>query len=219
MPAPRLVLLIHGMHMKPFSMWSLAKRLRRAGLDVQAFSYPSVRGHLDVCAGALIDVIQAHAGQLKEGQRIALVGHSLGGLVAARALQLQPQLPVGDLVMLGVPYRGAQVAINLQYHHFGEMVVGKPLRQWINRRLDKAALPEHVRVYAIAGSKSKGLGRLVHRFKGDNDGTVYVQESQVPGARDNLVLPVSHSGMLFSQEVADRLLSWLHQSTADLQTA
>ena len=38
---------------------------------------------------------------------VALVGHSLGGLVALEALRRQPDLPVSRVVCLGSPLRGS----------------------------------------------------------------------------------------------------------------
>ncbi|HEV2286271.1 MAG TPA: hypothetical protein VGR80_09525, partial [Steroidobacteraceae bacterium] len=42
---------------------------------------------------------------------------------------------------------------------------------------------------------------LAH-FDEENDGTVAVSETRLPGATDHIVLPVSHLGMLVSARVA-----------------
>jgi hypothetical protein len=55
----------------------------------------------------------------------------------------------------------------------------------------------------IAGNVSAGLGRLVAPgLPRPNDGVVAVQETNVPGMRDHIVLPINHSGMLVSAAVA-----------------
>jgi hypothetical protein len=54
----------------------------------------------------------------------------------------------------------------------------------------------------IAGSQPLGLARLVVDFQETNDGTVAVSETRLPGAKEHIVLPVSHTGMLLSARVA-----------------
>lgn len=49
-----------------------------------------------------------------------------------------------------------------------------------------------------------GLGRFFADLAADHDGTVLVDETRLPGARDHLVLSTSHTGMLFSAEVAEQ---------------
>ena len=47
------------------------------------------------------------------------------------------------------------------------------------------------------------------RFDGEHDGTVAVEETRIPGLTDHLVLPHSHVGMLFAQDVADQVAHFL----------
>ncbi len=54
----------------------------------------------------------------------------------------------------------------------------------------------------IAGNLARGVGRLWGTLEGPSDGTVLVAETQLVGAEDHLVLPVSHTGMVFSKAVA-----------------
>ena len=54
----------------------------------------------------------------------------------------------------------------------------------------------------VAGSQPLGVGQFLASFEEDNDGTVAVSETRMPGASDHIVLPVSHLGMLMSTRVA-----------------
>ena len=63
----------------------------------------------------------------------------------------------------------------------------------------------------IAGSRPWGLGRLVMRLPGTNDGVVRLEETEVAGMRDRIVLPVSHSGMLVSARVANEIAAFLER--------
>jgi len=57
----------------------------------------------------------------------------------------------------------------------------------------------------IAGCKALGLGRLIGRPAGAGDGTVELSEADGAGLAGRLVLPLSHTGMLYSREVAQQV--------------
>ena len=63
----------------------------------------------------------------------------------------------------------------------------------------------------IAGNMPLGVGRLVTDFGGPSDGTVAVSETRLDGARDHLVMPVSHRGMVLSSRVADQAWAFLRR--------
>jgi hypothetical protein len=61
----------------------------------------------------------------------------------------------------------------------------------------------------IAGDLGVGLGRLLGRIEAPNDGTVWLDETDLPGATAQLCLHVSHTGMVFSAEVAKQAAAFL----------
>jgi hypothetical protein len=63
-------------------------------------------------------------------------------------------------------------------------------------------LPAGREVGVIAGCQPYGLGRLLGGLHKPHDGAVAVHETQLAGARAHLVLPVSHTSMVCSREVA-----------------
>jgi hypothetical protein len=97
--------------------------------------------------------------------------------------------------------RGSRTARNLARLPFGRRIMGRSIhedvltareRQWNGTR----------ELGVIAGDLGFGLGRLVGSLRGPSDGTVLVEETLLEGARDRVVLRVSHTGMLFSAAVA-----------------
>jgi hypothetical protein len=64
-------------------------------------------------------------------------------------------------------------------------------------------------VGVIAGTRGLGFGRVITAFDGDSDGTVTVAETCLPGVADHLLLPVTHTSMVFSPEVARRTAAFL----------
>ncbi|MFH1605396.1 MAG: hypothetical protein ABIH03_15990, partial [Pseudomonadota bacterium] len=67
----------------------------------------------------------------------------------------------------------------------------------------------------IAGSRPWGLGYLVLRLPGTNDGVVRLEETDARGMRARIVLPVSHSGMLLSVRVARQVAAFLARGAFD----
>ncbi len=61
----------------------------------------------------------------------------------------------------------------------------------------------------LAGTLPIGLGRLFGALPGANDGVVRLEETEVEGMRERVVLPVGHSAMLVSARVAAQAVSFL----------
>jgi pimeloyl-ACP methyl ester carboxylesterase len=206
MPSSSTVLLVHGLWMSGFELGVLKHRIEAdPQFQAVAFSYPSLTGTMSDHVRALVDFARA-----QKTERLHFIGHSLGGLVILRALQLTDDLPPGRAVLLGTPLQGSRAAQGVARLPFGKMILGAAVneeivecasRQWSGRR----------DVGVIAGSMGMGLGRLFANLNADHDGTVLVEETQLPGCSDHLVLSTSHTGMLFSAEVAEQAAHFLRE--------
>lgn len=192
------VVTVHGLWMHGASMRVLQRRLEPHGFRVQPFSYPSVTGSLAANAAAL-------AGFLADvpGDVLHLVGHSLGGVLIREALERGVPRRLGRIVCLGAPLRGSLSAARLARLPGGRWVIGKSLAE-INTRGGCGAWMAGVEAGGIAGRVPLGVGRLLGRFPQPNDGTVAVAETQLPGLRDHVVLPISHVALLWSARVAEQ---------------
>jgi len=71
------------------------------------------------------------------------------------------------------------------------------------------ALPPGRQVGMIAGDRSLGMGKFFNNFDGHNDGTVMVWETRLAGLADHAVVPASHSGLVFSEQVAGLVATFL----------
>jgi pimeloyl-ACP methyl ester carboxylesterase len=198
------VVLVHGLWMSGWVMAALRRWLTRHGFHVVLFSYPAVSADLSTNAAAL-DRFLARV----PGERVHLVGHSLGGLVILTLLQRHPPARPGRVVLLGSPVAGCVAAAGLARWAWGRALLGRSLPQW-SPGSACAALAER-EVGMIAGNLGRGLGGLVTRFPGPHDGAVTVEETRVPGLADHLVLPVGHSGMLVSRAVAAGIARFLRR--------
>jgi pimeloyl-ACP methyl ester carboxylesterase len=202
------VICTHGFLSHGAGMFLIKRRLgKEYGLRALLFSYPSVRGTLDENATALADFIHA---QGLTGAHI--IGHSLGGVVALRMLANDADAVPGRVVCLGSPLTGSRTGEFLSRQGWAQQIMGRSLSAAV---LGEAAndWAAHVcrerEIGVIAGTVPLGLGQLVADFDGPNDGTVAVSETRLEGARDHLVMPVSHKGMLVSRDVTDQAAAFL----------
>ena len=195
------VILLHGLWMRSFTLTMLRRRLERAGYAVHQFDYASVMHDPDLSLAQLLK--RAHA---LRGETVHFVGHSLGGLMALRALQQARDLPVGRVVCLGSPLCGSQVARSIASLPGGSLLIGKSaeiLRAGLRRWNGPQA------VGAIAGRLPIGFGVVVGSLASPNDGTVSVAETQLPGLTDHCVVPATHLGLVFSDEAANQTVAFL----------
>jgi pimeloyl-ACP methyl ester carboxylesterase len=226
-----VVVYVHGLWLPGGESFLLRRRLSRAlGAESRVFSYPSVRGNITESAEALGRYLQKIP-----ADTLHLVAHSMGGLLILKLFELgvvtggpvaamagplpAPPLPAGGvvlppgrIVLTGSPVRGSESARRLVRAPFGfgrvllgrvaaEALLSRGERQWTGGR----------DLGVIAGEMGVGLGRLLGRLEGPNDGTVLVEETDLPGATDQLRLRVSHSGMVYSPEVARQIAVFLRE--------
>jgi pimeloyl-ACP methyl ester carboxylesterase len=207
---PGLVILVHGLWQSGLELFVMRRRLQADGsMRAQFFSYPTVVGTMSNHVRRLIDCARAH-----KAEQLHFVGHSLGGLVVLRALEITDDLPPGRAVLLGSPLQGSRTAQSLARLPFGRALLGGALtqecvewspREWSGRR----------EVGVIAGSMGFGVGRLLANLDTEHDGTVLVEETRLPGAKDHIVVPASHTGLLLSAQVATQTRHFLEHGTFD----
>jgi pimeloyl-ACP methyl ester carboxylesterase len=202
--APTLTILVHGLWMSGLQLTVIKRRLEADGsLRALSFSYPTIIGSMSDHVRRLIDWAHSH-----RCERLHFVGHSLGGLVILRALEVTNDLPPGRAVLLGSPLQGSRTVQRVARIPFGRALLGGALstecidwspREWSGRR----------DVGVIAGSMGFGIGRVFGHLGDEHDGTVTVEETQLPGAKDHMVVAATHTGLLLSAEVAEQTRHFL----------
>lgn len=196
------VVIVHGLWFNGFEFFLLRDRLRKAGFAPSNFHYRSMQASLSEAADALAGRLRSH------GETVHVVAHSLGGLVACEAFARHADLPAGRVVLLGSPVRGSRTARAVAAHWYGPPMLGPLALAELARKRD-AAWHLQREVGVIAGSLSVGIGRAFSELPIPNDGTVCVDETELPGATARVVLETSHTGMLLSRDVAEATVAFL----------
>lgn len=198
------IVFVHGLWLTGIESTLLLQRLgAELECETHYFHYPSV-------TASMADILaELHAfTRGLDATTLHFVGHSLGGIVVLRLLEAHDDLPQGRAVLLGSPLKGSRAARGVARWPIGAAILGRNIeaevltprpRRWDGRR----------DLGVIAGDSSLGLGRLFGALDEANDGTVCVSETQLEGSTDHIVLPISHTGMLFSGEVAHQTARFL----------
>lgn len=194
-----MIVLVHGLWNRAWSMASLAKRLRAHGHTVVVFSYPTrgndVAGH----AESLHQFVQENV----TGE-FSMVGHSLGGLVILSMLNsyadvYEHELSVQRVVLMGTPVQGSSLVKRLATLPGQKLLFGQVRGSLLD---GYQSPPNGCEIGMITGTRSFGLGRVAGKHAEPNDGSVLVSETTMQGLKDTIKLSVAHSEMLISAQVA-----------------
>ena len=198
------VIIVHGLWMTGLELGVLQHRLRADhGFEASIFSYPSIMGSINEHVASLHAYVQS-----QRAERMHFVGHSLGGIVILKMLETYTDIPPGRVVCLASPMQGSCAVDGFARWPFARAALGAAIceevlstkqRKWDGRR----------DVGIIAGSLSIGLGRLFADFHEASDGTLLVSETKLDGAKDHVVMPVSHTGIVFSAEATAEIAHFL----------
>ena len=201
-----VVVYVHGLWLTGLEGGLLRRRLARdLAAETRAFSYPSVRSSVTANAEALGKFL------LKmRADTLHLVGHSLGGLVILKLFENgeDAQLPPGRIVLLGSPLNGSRAAQNLARLPFGRKIMGRGVREDLLTERQRRWTGQRD-LGVIAGNVGIGLGRLVGVHGAPSDGTIFVEETRLPGILEHLVLRVSHTALPYSSTVARQTATFL----------
>lgn len=193
MATRKAALLLHGHGRSGLSMGLMAARLQAAGWETLAPSYGfrrSLPAILDVLKGQVAAFAARH-------DRLDIVTHSMGGLVARALVAAHRPANLGRVVMCAPPNRGSELADLLVSLNLAETILGPAHAHLVTRRgqANEALLGQvDYELGIIAGNRS--LTPVPQRLMPPpHDGLVSVQATHLAGMADHIVLPVPHTLM------------------------
>ena len=169
------VLLVHG-YICNYRVWDqVARALQQAGHPVFAISleplFTSIEDYVPQIQQAVLQLQQATG-----VKRVALVGHSMGGLVIRAWMRRQGSADVDRIITLGTPHQGTRMAswsptpnaAQMAWHsawlqdlQASESQASRQLMHIILTRHDNIVYPQREQVLADAGvTEFSGLGHL-----------------------------------------------------------
>jgi len=185
-----LVILLHGIGRSTGTFSRLVGPLKQEGYEVANVSYASTRRPLEAHAETLSSLISG----LRGIKTVSFVTHSMGGLVLRQLLSerrdWQDRISIHRIVQIAPPNQGSVVARMLKDVWPYQWLYG-PAGQQLTPASVQSLPPLTAEFGIIAGGTGNRYG-LNPWIGGDNDGTVRVGETDLPGARDTVRINAFH---------------------------
>ena len=207
---PEVVVILHGVAISSRLTARLARFLAAAGYAVHNLDYPSKTVPLPELGPRWLAAKLAGLG-VERAPRLHFVTHSMGGLIVRGFLAVHRPANLGRVVTIVPPHHGSAVSDKLRRLPIIWRIIGRnlgalgtgPDAYW--RTLPQRADFE---LGVIAGSRPLspfGWCFLV----GPNDGTVPESSTRLDGMADHIVLPSSHTLILFRKRTAAQAVAFL----------
>lgn len=190
------IVLLPGYFENAGGMWWLARRLSRRGFRPVLVDFPSTFVGIDHNARYL----QQRLSEVREStgsDRVAIIAHSMGGVVARTLLLSEQEHGVLTLIALASPFRGTHLARLAAWFHMGASAVDMcPQSPFSGRYLPSAQASVPIRCIV-----------------GEQENIVSPPWSCVLPGCDTYVLslPVGHDAPLHMQESYAQVEAWLEQ--------
>jgi pimeloyl-ACP methyl ester carboxylesterase len=214
-PSGKAVIVLHGLARSRDMMRPLCRHIQRnSDYLVINLDYPSTRADLGEHARNLADVI-AH---LEGVEEINFVAYSLGNLVVRHYLADQQASGRGAdarikrFVMIAPPNQGSELAEYSVGSQLFKIVLGDSfvqLARGLSKMANRLAIPP-CEFGIIAGGRGDGKG-WNPLLPADDDFTVSVASTRLPGADDFLLLPVTHTRIVFDARTQACTLRFLRE--------
>lgn len=206
------VVLVHGLwSVAGVDLLRLRQRLTAAGYECHLFNYHVWGKPPATIAVKLHDFISKI-----DAPAVHIVAHSYGGIITMHLFDQFPFVSNGRIVLMGSPVNGSAV---------GKRINANPMTRWMLGQSHVNGLSGDVPAWkgwqdigVIAGNFPVGLGLVAGGPELPHDGTVSVEETQLKGANDAIIMPVSHLGMLMSAHVASQVVIFLQTGKFDRDT-
>ena len=188
------VLLVHGILCNAAIWRPLQRRLSAAGFNrVEVIELRPLFADIEAHAENLVQALRAMQGRC-EGERIVIVAHSMGGLVARAALRAAGPALIARIITLGTPHHGTTVACRLPFAPTRQMCPSSP---WLQRLNAEQENRPSVPVTCLCSSEDTLIAPP--------------RSAELAGARVIRVDGLGHLGLAYSASAQERVLGELRR--------
>lgn len=206
------IVLVHGLwSVGSVDLIKLRKHFANAGYECHMFNYHIWGKSPAETAVKLNEFIEK-----VDAPIVNIVAHSFGGIITMHLFDQYPFNKKGRVVLMGSPVNGSAV---------GKRIRANPMTRWMLGQSHVNGLSGDVPKWkgwqdigVIAGDVPIGIGLITGGPDFPHDGTVSIEETELKGATDSIIMRVSHSGMLMSTPVAKQVLVFLQTGKFDQAT-
>ena len=209
-----IVVLLHGILRSKYDMHFLNSLFEKNGYVTLNIMYPSREQNLEELSDFVHENITSSE-HYSEDITLNFVTHSMGGLITRYYIAKRKPENLGKVIMLGPPNTGSEFADWLS-----ETKVLAPIFKTI---FGPAGQQLTTKYPHIDGDITYPLGVIAGNMSinplapwvldGEHDGIVPVERTKIEGMADHIVIPATHSFMMFNPEVMEQALHFLQHST------
>jgi pimeloyl-ACP methyl ester carboxylesterase len=199
---------LHGLGRSESAMLLLENELAGAGFEVHNIGYPSNDQPPDTLVRLVSQAVEACCAN--NGRTLHFVGHSLGGLLIRAYLQQGHPDNLGNVVLLGAPNQGSELADLSDGLPGTVLELAGPTARLLGTGPDdfpaSLAAPDYP-VGVIAGTRDALITN--EWLPLPNDGMVSLESARLEGMTDFKSFDVTHWGLRNNREVAAAVLRFL----------
>jgi len=209
------VVLLHGIGGFGLLLKSMALRLEEEGYRVANVSYPSLAEPIESLA---VEAVEKGLARCRaEGlSAVHFVTHSMGGILVRQYLSTRGIDGLKRVVMLAPPNQGSQFADYVGASPFSKLYEPEVLAQLgtgeasVPRRLG----PPDFELGVVAGTRNRR--KLLPGTPDEpSDGVVAVEETKAAGTKDFIEVPVTHTSIVWNDEVRRQTVHFLRYGHFD----
>lgn len=180
------VVVVHGLASNRLDMWPIAQRLRWFGYDVINWGYPSTRKTIEHHGRSLANRLKLAS--INGRQRLHVVAHSMGCIVARCALAADVPENFGRLVMLAPPNQGSFAARKLS-----------PWLGWYSKTLVELSDDRDSFVNQLPPLQDVDFGVVAAQ----KDRVIETSRTLLPGMNDFTIVNTGHGAMPWIRRVGE----------------